>query len=356
MDGINNSNNSVISLSPLHNRTKTEKEPIGVIMGKNVTVHNKSEAKLLKLSAEADAGPSTVAHAATFEEATRTIERFLKNNSGNELLSTLGMTAEGRIVLLAEQDECQQPKLRRALEQQLEALLPENIARALKEREVENTVSTEFKTLVNFRNRTLRDRQIRNRLMELERQYTSEFKKLDELTTTEITVLDAALTTGSNEPDEPFAEYRFRNEFTQDRWKFIDNRKSGAIKPKDFYMSNVIARQFKLSFDSFGWLLELPKIIDREMMTNQKTIETLIEHQKDYDSDAFMSAFLETTVNGKSTVNVARDLGLIIERITVSYNGKLVKSIDEPITIRHVKHRFDVHVHVRPDKALYDSI
>ncbi|WP_257252417.1 hypothetical protein [Endozoicomonas sp. SESOKO3] len=121
-------------------------------------------------------------------------------------------------------------------------------------------------------------------------------------------------------------------------------------------MSNVIARQFKLSFDSFGWLLELPKIIDREMMTNQKTIETLIEHQKDYDSDAFMSAFLETTVNGKSTVNVARDLGLIIERITVSYNGKLVKSIDEPITIRHVKHRFDVHVHVRPDKALYDSI
>ncbi|WP_422474723.1 hypothetical protein [Endozoicomonas sp. ALB032] len=356
MDGINKRNESFNPFPPEPKRAKSEEASTGAIMGRDVTVRNTSEPSLPESPLLPDTGKSTVTHVTSVEETTRAIERYLKDSSGKEPLNKLGMTAEGRIVRLAEQDECHQPKLRRVLEQQFAALLPTAKGKSFWKPEVKNTLSTEFKTLLNFRNRIQRDRQIRNRLMELEKQYASEFEKLDKLTTTKITVLDEAITKGSNQPGEPFAQYMFKNEFTQSRWAFSDNRKSGAIKPRDFYMSNVIARQFKLSFDSFGWLLELPEIIDREMITNQKTIEILLEHKKDYGSDAFKTAFLETTVNGKSTVNVARDLGLIIERITVSYHHKLVERIDESITDKEAYKWFDVHVHVRPNEVLYDPV
>ncbi|WP_257294414.1 hypothetical protein, partial [Endozoicomonas sp. YOMI1] len=272
----------------------------------------------------------------------------------NEPLNTLGMTADGRIVRLAEQEEGQRPELLRVFKHQLGALIPEMKhcddpfgKPVFRERMVENTLRADVQTLSDYRNRIWWDQQIRNQLSTLKAQYATEFDKLVKLTRSHIRSFSYdAETSGPN--------YLFVNNFTQRKWTFKDNRKTGAaVKTKDFYMSNVIAHQFKLSFDTLEWLLELPEIIERDSITNKKTIETLIEHKDNYLSDDFRTAFLETTDNGKSTVRVARDLGLIIKSITVTYNGQPVNRIADTIDIKQADQKFCVHVHVSPDPVVY---
>ena len=149
--------------------------------------------------------------------------------------------------------------------------------------------------------------------------------------------------------------YKFINKFTQKEWKFVNNAKNGNINPHDLYMSTVITWQYQWTFEKNGWLLALPRTIERCEIENKKTNEVLIEHKADYHSDAFRKAFLETTVNGKSTVRVARALGLKIDRLVVKFWEIETSSIDEPIKFDPVNLPFSVLVHVSPDPAVYGS-
>ena len=62
-------------------------------------------------------------------------------------------------------------------------------------------------------------------------------------------------------------------------------------------------------------------------------------------------------MNGKSTVRVARDLGLKIDRLTVTYHGEPVDHIDATTYKRGKRDEapFSVIAHVSPDPAVYGS-
>ena len=296
----------------------------------------------------------------TPEAMMRSLERYLADNPGNAALSTLGMTADGRVVRLQEQDEQQRPALQQALVQQLGALSPPRENKALWDWIFEDTAATEttaareFKTIGHVLGRIHRDRQIRQRLADLKDQYGAEFAAMNERTRT--TDLYGMTNTGGSGLQEDGKDWRcnFTNEFNQTHWKFFSNTKQGKITAWDFYMSNVIAHQFEWTFQRNGWLLELPATIERYQIANDRTMEVLFLHQSDYHSDAFRKDFLETTVNGKSTVRVARDLGLKIDRLTVTYHGEPVDHIDTT-TYRRGQVPFSVIAHVSPDPAVYGS-
>lgn len=290
----------------------------------------------------------------TPEATMRSKEHYLADNPGSAPLSTLGMTADGRIVRLQEQDEQQRPGLQQALEQQLGALLPPKEDKALWDWIVEDTATTEFQTLGHVLNRVRRDRQIRQRLGDLKVQYGAEFAIMNECTQT-IDKKGKTKTRGRAGRDDPEDwGYRFENDFTPTHWTFINNAKYGKTIAKNFYMSNVIAHQFEWTFQRNGWLLELPATIERHQIVNKRTLEVLLQHQSDYHSDAFRKDFLETTVNGKSTVRVARDLGLKIDRLTVTYYDEPVDQMDAA-TYEPDDTPFSVIVHVSPDPAVYGS-
>lgn len=290
----------------------------------------------------------------TPEVTMRSIERYLADNPGNAPLRTLGITADGRIVRLQEQDEQQRPALQQALEQQLGALSPPREDKALWDWIVEDTAATEFQTLNHVLDKVRRDRQIRQRLGDLKVQYGAEFAAMNERTRT-IDVGGQTKTSGSGrqENGEDWA-CNFRNEFTPTHWTFISNAKWGETSARDFYMSNVIAHQFEWTFQRNGWLLELPATIERHEIVNDQTMAVLFRHQSDYHCDAFRKDFLETTVNGKSTVRVARDLGLKIDRLTVTYYDEPVDHIDAATYIPGDT-PFSVIAHVSPDLAVYGS-
>lgn len=288
------------------------------------------------------------------EATMRSIERYLADNPGSAPLSMLGMTADGRIVRLQEQDQQQRPALRQALEQQLGALSPPRENKALWDWIVEDTATTEFRTLGDVLEKVRRDRQIRQRLKDLKVQYGAEFATMNKRTRT--IDMDGKTRTGGSgwRGDRQEWGYNFRNEFTPRHWTFISNVKRGESFARDFYMSNVIAHQFEWTFQRNGWLLELPATIERHEIVNDRTMEVLFVHHADYHCDTFRKDFLETTVNGKSTVRVAQDLGLKIDRLTVTYYGEPVDHIDAA-TYRPSDAPFSVIAHVSPDPAVYGS-
>ena len=139
---------------------------------------------------------------ATTEATTQAIERYLADNPGNELISTLGMTADGRIVRLAEQDECQQSALRQVFEDQLGALMSREIDGAPRERMIENSLSA-VQTLGDYRDRIQRDWQIRNRLKTLKIDYADKFAVMHKRTETILDHLGQTETKG-----EGFVKYK----------------------------------------------------------------------------------------------------------------------------------------------------
>ncbi|WP_257296550.1 hypothetical protein [Endozoicomonas sp. YOMI1] len=184
--------------------------------------------------------------AATNEETTRSIERYLTANAGNEPLNTLGITADGRIVRLAEEDESQQPELRRLLEHQLGTLLPREIDGTVRKRIIENSLSTDFQ---NYQDRIRWDRQIRNRLSYLKEKYAAKFAVMNERTNTTFAPNGLTKTDGIGLLENGnLWRYEFNNFFTRTQWEFEKNFKSGKADVKDFYMSNVIAHQFEQTF------------------------------------------------------------------------------------------------------------
>ena len=111
----------------------------------------------------------------TPEATIRAIESYLADNPGNAPLSTLGMTADGRVVRLREQDEQQRPVLQQALVQQRGALSPPRENKALWDWAVDDSATTECQTLGDVLDKVRRDRQIRQRLKDLKVEYGAEF-------------------------------------------------------------------------------------------------------------------------------------------------------------------------------------
>ncbi|MBO9495513.1 hypothetical protein J7438_15660 [Thalassotalea sp. G20_0] len=294
--------------------------------------------------------PTTAATEAT----TQAIERYLADNPGNEPLNALGMTADGRIVRLAEQDEQLRPALQQALERQLEALIPPREDKALWDWIVEDTATMEYQTLENVYADIRRDRKIREKLQDTLSNQADKLEKMHALTTTTDYYGQTRTCGEGNTNGHPW-KYRFCNEFTQKHWKFKNNLKEGNINPHEFYMSTVIVWQYLWAFEKKGWLLELPSTIERCSITNPDTNKVLIDHRADYGSEAFCKAFLETTDNGKSTARVAQALGLRIDRLAVLYMGKETGSIDEPLEYDPDYEPFSVVVHVSPDPAVYGA-
>ncbi|WP_257266426.1 hypothetical protein [Endozoicomonas sp. ONNA2] len=286
------------------------------------------------------------------EHTTRAIERYLTDNPDDEPLSTLGMTADGRIVRLARHDECQRLELHRMLEQQLESLMPQELDKSVREQMFKNTLSTNALTLGKYHKKIRLDRQIRNKIKTLKSDYATEFANLNDLTKTRVGPKGQ---TQTKSVDLANGDCHFSNEFYRTHWKFKSNFKKGYNEDKNkFFLSNVITHQFEWTFQSKHWLLELPTAIARCKICNEETLDVLFTHHKDYTTDSFRKDFLETTVNGKSTVRIARDLGLKIEGLTVSYNNQEVESFnfdETPYVPRNPL--FTVTVQVCPDPSVY---
>ncbi|WOG29338.1 hypothetical protein [Endozoicomonas sp. 8E] len=292
----------------------------------------------------------------TTEDTTRAIERYLTDNPGDESLGALGMTADGRIVRLAEHDECHRLELHQMLEQRLGTLMPPELDQSIRERMIENALKTDVQTLGEYRKKIHRDRQIRNRLETLKADYAAEFAIMHERTRTKVGRKGETQTEGCGTiAFKAHWEYHFSNEFTRTHWKFMSNFKRGLNVDRDFFMSNVITYQLEWTFLDKRWLLELPTAIERCKITNNRTLDVLRDHHQDYSTESFRKDFLETTDNGKSTVRVAQDLGLKIAGLTVTYCGNPVKAvnIDELLNARRER-TFSVIVHVHPDSSFYD--
>ena len=202
------------------------------------------------------------------------------------------------------------------------------------------------------------DQQIRQRLSRLKTRYAGQFTNLHSLTTTgkSFSYMRTREISSPGENALVTRRYDFRNEFTKDRWRFIHNAKLGNADKKAFYMSNVITHQFEQAFNQNGWPLELPKTIVQFHIVNKQTVDVLLAHQGDYRSEYFKSAFLQTTVIGKSTTRVAEDLGMIIDQLTVVYNDRPVERLPHRVSACLPCHgSFSVQFHVRPDPDVYGA-
>lgn len=202
------------------------------------------------------------------------------------------------------------------------------------------------------------DQQIRQRLSRLKTRYARQFTNLHSLTTTgkSFSYMRTREISSPGENALVTRRYDFRNEFTKDRWRFIHNAKLGNADKKAFYMSNVITHQFEQTFNQNGWPLELPKTIVQFHIVNKQSVDVLLAHQGDYRSEYFKSAFLQTTVIGKSTTRVAEDLGMIIDQLTVVYNDCPVERLPHRVSAcLPCLASFSVQFHVRPDPDVYGA-
>ncbi|MGI2028438.1 hypothetical protein [Endozoicomonas acroporae] len=287
--------------------------------------------------------------------ATQAIERYLADNPDNEPLNALGMTADGRIVRLAEQEAGQRPALRQVFEHQLGALMPQEVSLTDRYRMIKNTLGT-AQTLGDYQKRIWRDRQIRDRLATLKTDYADKFAVINKQTRTVYDILGRITTRGSGVlEDGTDWDGDFENKLTGTHWEFYRNFKTGKAAKHVFYMSNVIVHQFEQTARHESWLLELPTIIERCGIINKQTVECLVEHKDRFNSNTFVQAFLETTVNGKSTVRVAQDLGLMICGLDVFFDTQPVERIDWDIDPDEASGDFSVQVHVSPDPKVYGA-
>ena len=152
----------------------------------------------------------------------------------------------------------------------------------------------------------------------------------------------------------------FLNEYKPDQWQFLDNQKDDEYRYKhDFYASNVVAHQYKYLFKDNQRKKTLPKTIINVGIINPKTIQVIHEYAGRHNSEEFKREFLTTTDNGKRTVRVANDFGLIIEGLKVNYEQfeEHAKSFSE-FELPKVKvgyDKFNVIFRVSPDPKVYGN-
>lgn len=202
------------------------------------------------------------------------------------------------------------------------------------------------------------DQKIRLRLDQLKIKYAEQFRNIHALTTTYKSFSYMRTREVSSQDRYPFTarKYDFRNEFTKNRWRFLQNAKLGNADKKAFYMSNIITHQFEQAFNENGWLLELPQTVIQFRIVNKQTNDVLLAHRADYLSEDFKAAFLQTSIIGKSTARVAADLGMIIDKLTVVYHDFPVVRLPHSVSaLLPCSAPFSVQFHVRPDPEVYDA-
>ena len=92
---------------------------------------------------------------------------------------------------------------------------------------------------------------------------------------------------------------------------------------------------------------------------NRKTNQVIHKYAGRHNSEEFKREFLITTDNGKRTVRVANDFGLIIEGLKVNYEQfeEYAKSFSESelpgVKIGYDK--FNVTLRVKPDPEVYGN-
>ena len=162
---------------------------------------------------------------------------------------------------------------------------------------------------------------IKQLLSNLENTYKKEHDNLSEMTTTDT----SEYTDGSScmftwTPQDKLAKYgscRFINTFTPTTWYLKSNFKSEKSPRNSFYLSNVIAMQYKKCFTENQWPFQLPETIHQCDICNKESDELIRQYAGQHNSQEFMDDFLRTTVNGKSTVRIANSFGLDIYQLTV---------------------------------------
>ena len=152
----------------------------------------------------------------------------------------------------------------------------------------------------------------------------------------------------------------FCNEYKSDQWRFLDNNKYGSCRGKhDFYASNIVAHQYEYLSEVNQTKKTLPKTIINVGIMNRKTNQVIHKYAGRHNSEEFKREFLTTTDNGKRTVRVANDFGLIIEGLKVNYEQfeEYAKSFSESeLPKAKVGYdKFNVTLRVRPDPEVYGN-
>ena len=152
----------------------------------------------------------------------------------------------------------------------------------------------------------------------------------------------------------------FCNEYKSDQWRFLDNDKHyNYLCRHDFYASNIVAHQYDYLSKVKQTKKTLPKTIINVRITNEKATEVIHKYAGRHDSDEFKREFLTTTDNGKRTVRVANDFGLIIKGLKVNYEqfedyAKLFKESVLP-KLKNEYYQLEVTFHVSPDPEVYGN-
>ena len=254
------------------------------------------------------------------------LKQYRSDLGDDPLISDLGFL-NGRVVQIADLTDDNRNSLRATLQQQLDTIRPDLAHKS-------NKVISDYLPSIKTMNE-----KIGSLLNESRKRYESQFQFINENTETKfIKHQGISITYVKSDEFDDFGPAHFQNKFTQDSWDFIENSKEGCNNLKNVFMTNFVIHQYEHAFKAQGIPMTLPKKITRKRISNSLTNSVIKQFQGQHDSDEFKEAFLNSTVNGKSTVQIAKEFGLNIDNLEVvtSKNGF-----------------FDVVIHVSPDPAVY---
>ncbi|WP_257264398.1 hypothetical protein, partial [Endozoicomonas sp. ONNA2] len=188
--------------------------------------------------------------------------------------------------------------------------------------EVQVTTESSDETAINPED--VMDRKISERLKALKVKYKEQYSFIKE--NSNISIEGDSDSDSDSDSEQPSmiktagrSMGEFVSEFKTDEWHFMAHNKESECRHK-FYASNVVAQQYEHISELNQTRLMLPKTITDHQINNEKSIEVIHNYAGRHDSEEFKHEFLTTTDNGRRTVWVADDFGLIIEGIEVNYD------------------------------------
>ncbi|WP_419832582.1 hypothetical protein [Endozoicomonas atrinae] len=302
-------------------------------------------------------------HQITAEQTIGEIRCYLAKKLENDSVEELGMTAQGRIVRLADSTD-DTKELHGRLKEQLLNLqssrqtqkssnLQQHVVYRTLNEYVEITEIPSLKPIYTVSGVDLAeletDKEIRSKLAQLKQKYRSEFTELAKETSTKYLLGNCLTKSNKNNSLVNGNRCSFLNQFKRDEWLLIQNDKAGMSNRKSFFMINVVILQFEKTFETNGWLLTYPKTITRCNITNFETKELLKAYLDRYETDEFQDAFMKTD-NGKSSFYLVRDMGMKIDKLTVTFDEMPeYRFSNNEAEHSCTRRRYSVVVHVSPN-------
>lgn len=282
------------------------------------------------------------------------------NADANIKLCELGLTREGKTVRLAEY-----PYDRERVKRNLDDVLSKIAPVMLTNREVTLEVACHRLRQMEFHgNPEVKEQmfdqssvkqsdheRIQQLLNDMKITYKKENDNIAEMTRTDAVPdeQDGYYTWTPEDKWDKYGYCRFINIFTPEAWFFKSNFKSEKLPKNFFYMSNVIAMQYEMCFKEKGLPFQLPKTIHRCNIHSRESDELIRSYTGRHNSEEFMHDFLNKTVNGKSTLQVAKAFGMDVYKLTVCEGDvKRIASVmrENPDLPEKL---FTVIAHVRPN-------